>query len=424
MGTTFSAALSGEPQTKIESLYGLSSDPARIFPAYSASSVGANSGNLGLALGAIINEDQQQCPRAPGGLAVALSADISDGIFDGKKSGTPIPYCSGKLAAVAGITGFQDALSGLAQLQDPQRAFAFGGTGNLLTTNGVADIAVNGMHVYPLAPLAAINTALIQAAPASANMFATPANTALMNVAHQMGTATLLPNGKVLIAGGATTVLPEPNESDYTDLYDPVTNTFAPFAKTARMNVARIYATATLLPSGKVLIAGGENLSADADNSAELYDPVTNTFAPAANTPVMNVARFAATATLLPNGKVLIAGGLGACCPKPPLSSTELYDPATNIFFPGPKMRVSRASATAALLPNGKVLIAGGATVDPVTWFVDRDLSSTELYDPATNTFAKSTPNMNVAQGQSLATLLPSGKVLIAARSKSRQVNF
>jgi len=229
------------------------------------------------------------------------------------------------------------------------------------------------------------------------NTFASSAPS--MNVARSGATATLLPNGKVLIAGG---------ESSFqaalasVELYDPATNTFA--ASTPSMNSARALATATLLPNGKVLIAGGSFL-----NSTELYDPVANTFAPAASTPVMNGARAFATATLLPNGKVLIAGGAVNTSASGALATTELYDPVSNTFAASPPvMNASRYIATATLLPNGQVLIAGG-TRDGST-----GLTSTELYDPVANTFASSTPTMNATRAGATANLLPNGKVLIA----------
>jgi hypothetical protein len=149
------------------------------------------------------------------------------------------------------------------------------------------------------ADAATIEGALVGAVPPSVNTFA--ASTPTMNAARGSATATLLPNGKVLIAGGSSNGSPLSS----TDLYDPVSNTFAAAASTAPMNTARFQATATLLPNGMVLIVGGYNGS-EQFSSTELYDPVTNTFAA---TPVMNTARYAATATLLPNGKVLIAGG-------------------------------------------------------------------------------------------------------------------
>ena len=100
---------------------------------------------------------------------------------------------------------------------------------------------------------------------------------------------------------------------------------FAPLGSTPTMNHARSAATATLLNNGKVLIAGGENNSNQVLASVDLYDGASNSFVPAASLPTMNQARFNATATLLPSGKVLIAGGQEL--PPKTLSSTELYTP-------------------------------------------------------------------------------------------------
>ena len=237
------------------------------------------------------------------------------------------------------------------------------------------------------------------------NAFAAPVSTPLMNTARENATATLLPNGKVLIAGGDVGVVGSGLGS--TELYDPLSNTFA--ASTPVMNATRTQATATLLPNGQVMIAGGlSDLDGVELSSTELYNPATNTFAAAASTPVMNTARWGATATLLPNGEVLIAGGGN----ESPLG-TELYDPATNTFAASASPPVvDLESATATLLPNGQVLIAGG--------YSDGYLSSTELYNPATNTFAASAPSMNTARYLDTATLLPNGKVLIAGGSGRR----
>ncbi len=390
-GQTVAAALNNST-TSIEQDYGISTDLSTLTPLYTSGAVGTDAFRLGLILGAMVNEDQLACPSAPGGLVSALSSDISDGVFDGASSGTPVSYCGGNLAAIAGIAQFGDALSGLQDLTLATSGFVFGGTNNELTLNGVT--AANAF-----ADAATIEAALSSAAPASVNSFA--ATTPSMRAARESATATLLPNGKVLIAGGLTT-----NDLTSTELYDPVAGTFA--ASTPSMNTARDSATATLLPNGKVLIAGGFTGDANtALTSTELYDPVANTFAAAVSTPVMNVPRTYAAATLLPNGKVLIAGGYNF--PTGALISTELYDPVANTFaISPPSMNGARYNATATLLPNGKVLIAGGFN-NTVT-----ALNTTELYDPVSNTFAASTPTMNFARTQATAMLLPSGKVLIA----------
>ncbi len=128
----------------------------------------------------------------------------------------------------------------------------------------------------------------------------------------------------------------------------------AGWSVTASMAVARSNHTATLLPNGKVLVAGGiDNTTPLA--SAELYDPASSTWSRTAD---MATPRHSHTATLLTNGKVLVAGGYS----NEYLTSATLYDPATNTWSSAGSMAFARASHTATLLPNGKVLVTGGYT--------------------------------------------------------------
>lgn len=220
-------------------------------------------------------------------------------------------------------------------------------------------------------------------------------------------TATLLPNGKVLIAGGG----PRINGAGYSlasaELYDPTTGTFA---RTGDMNVERTLHTATLLNDGKVLIAGGLRRvvgSSPSDTtflaSAELYDPLTGTFSATGS---MNDA-WADTATLLANGKVLITRG-NPDGPPPYLSSAELYDPAMGTFTSAGYLTTNHTGPSATLLTNGTVLVAGGDVGDG-----DGASVSAEVYDPSTGAFA-ATGNLVTGREQNATTLLPDGTVLFA----------
>lgn len=215
---------------------------------------------------------------------------------------------------------------------------------------------------------------------------------------RMLATATLLSDGRVLVAGGD-------GGANRAELYDPATGSWT---ATGSMATARRAHTATLLPNGKVLVVGG-----DAVDTAELYDPATGTWTAAG---VLTTTRGYHTATLLPNGKVLIAGGYAGYYPGGDfLSSTELYDPATGTWSASGSLNLGRFQHAAALLANGKVLITGGLYFGGYTgdgYLIVEYSRSAELYDPATGTWS-ATGSMSVARGGPGATLLPNGKVLI-----------
>ena len=292
-GTAFATAFNGA-LARIDGDYGLKTNPAQITPDYTAATVGTDAGNLGLILGAMINEDQYLCPGGAGSPGQRPVIGYRRRRLRWPEFQHPISYCGGLLFGAEGLSYFQDALSGLWQFQDVTRAFAFGATGNLLTANGLANVALDGKQVYPLAPLASINTALRNAAPIPQNSFALPAQTATMNTARGFASAALLSTGQVLIAGGGGIG----GIISSVELYDPVANSFAPSAATPSMNVARDNSTATLLPNGLVLIAAGFGGAGGGSylSSTELYNPLTNTFAAPAATATMNTARSGATA--------------------------------------------------------------------------------------------------------------------------------
>jgi Kelch motif/Galactose oxidase, central domain len=238
--------------------------------------------------------------------------------------------------------------------------------------------------------------------------------TGRMPVAVAGATATLLTDGKVLVAGGRT----NGHQVASAELYDPATGTWSP---TGPMKVARSGQTATLLPDGQVLVAGGgcngsaATCSPDSSlttlSSAELYSPATGTWR---FTGAMQTGREYQTATLLPRGEVLVAGGLNNCdegvCTD--TSTAELYHPSSGKWTPTGSMHTVREQFTATLLPDGEVLVAGGLTQGGFG-SAGGNPTDAELYNPATGTWARTASMADPHIGQT-ATLLRNGWVLIA----------
>lgn len=277
--------------------------------------------------------------------------------------------------------------------------------------------------------------------------------TGSLNVPRTFHTATLLSDGKVLVAGGiSSTIVPQ------AELYDPDTRTWS---ATGSLNARRYGHTATLLENGKVLVAAGsdytdfsfdepvlvdtaelydpesgtwsftDNFSAVYENNSttllqngkvllltgggwsQLYDPDTGTWSSVGKLGGNIGSRhigWSHTATLLPDGKVLIVGGdiLGG-----ESSSAQLYDPDTGVLSSTGQLNRARAHHTATLLPDGNVLVAGGYGRRVSGGITSRDsLDSSELYDPDTGTWSL-TSNLNTPRSAHTATLLSDGKVLL-----------
>jgi Galactose oxidase, central domain/Kelch motif len=234
------------------------------------------------------------------------------------------------------------------------------------------------------------------------------AEIAAMHIARASHSSTLLPSGKVLIAGGFAGSGGENNPYKTAELYDPSSKTFQ---SVAEMSIGRSGHTATLLKNGRVLIVGGWTGRYDLRGSAEIFDPATNSFAPTGN---LVVERAGNTATLLADGRVLIAGGEDRQENK--IGSAEIYDPSTGKFTQTGSMAEARAAHTATALKDGRVLIVGGGSGHYPSQNVYR---SAEVYDPATGKFA-STGQMSVGRHKHAAILLGSGRVLIVGGSDNR----
>jgi WD40 repeat protein len=251
-------------------------------------------------------------------------------------------------------------------------------------------------RLVPLLTLAAAAAAAgLAAAPATAAASGTFTATGSMHAGHTQGKATLLQDGQVLVTGANSGgAAPE--------LYNPATGTWA---VTGQMNTPRIDATATLLPDGQVLVAGGSGGSSNALASAELYNPATGTWSVTGS---MHQGRSGlngagASATLLPDGEVLVAGGEDANFNL--LSSAELYNPAAGTWSVTGSMTTGRVGQSATLLNNGQVLMAGGSNA-----------TTAELYNPAIGKFT-ATGSMLTAHGSATGTLLPDGDVLVTGRA-------
>jgi hypothetical protein len=217
-------------------------------------------------------------------------------------------------------------------------------------------------------------------------------------------TATLLANGKVLVAGGINSA---GFEISGAELYDPASGTWS---DTQGMHTARTGHAALRLQSGKVLVVG-----ADQGGSAEIYDPASGTWSATGSPAAWG---FGATATLLPNGKVLVVGGEDNNLQAPPIRAAELYDPASGTWSAAALPAYGRFQHTATLLQNGKVLVFGGIVgpYDPDIEFPP--MSTAEVYDPASNTW--SLAGAPIIVYDHTATLLADGSVLVAGGAHIR----
>ncbi len=218
--------------------------------------------------------------------------------------------------------------------------------------------------------------------------------------------AILLNSGEVLMTGGFNDVLGSLNSAE---LYNPVTRTFTQIIE--HMAAPRELHTATLLPDGDVLVAGGLNLwNRRTQSSAELYNTLSQTFTHTRGE--MSDDRFGHAACLMADGRVLVVGGTSVLFGRNGyahvLASADIYNPATETFSRvRSEMAVGRDRPTATLLPDGKVLVAGGQGSDGAS------IGFSEIFDPVTETFSKVISNQLTPRMAHCASILPNNKVIL-----------
>ena len=216
----------------------------------------------------------------------------------------------------------------------------------------------------------------------------------------------ILKDGRVLLAGGWAPGRP----TDVAELYDPRTGKFTTVEK---LSVARARPTATLLNDGRVLIAGGGSGDRQGLRSSEIFDPATGRFLP---TGEMHVGRIAHSADLLADGRVLVAGGMDDRGQV--TTSCELYDPKSGKFSSAASMKEARYKHTSGMLPDGRVLIAGGSSArDGAETF-----ATAEIYDPTTNQFTNAPAMANSRYKlPEHAAILKNGDLLIAGGASAAE---
>ena len=246
-----------------------------------------------------------------------------------------------------------------------------------------------------------------------------------LHLSRVMHTATRLVDGRVLVVGGHGTYLPA--TGTYTidgtaEIYDPVADTWTsvPGPLTPRDSFS-----ATLLVDGQVLVVGGIDAWDNVLGTCELYDPATGQWTETGSLPDPGVRRrspywyrWAHTATSLADGRVLLAGGFADDEWFYTVGEAELYDPATGLWTAAGRLTTARAYHTASLLPDGRVMVAGGDWRTCPSGCDDITVATTEVYDPRANAWSAG-PQMLMPRSFHAATPLRDGSLLLVGGGRS-----
>ncbi|WP_199738349.1 kelch-like protein [Corallococcus sp. CA054B] len=223
-----------------------------------------------------------------------------------------------------------------------------------------------------------------------------------MRVRRTGHTATALRDGRVLVVGGSSTGdLSAVSPTNTTELYTVSSNSWSPGGN---LRTARMDHTATLLPDGKVLVAGGRGPTGGALDSAEIYDVGANQWTVVG--PLPSGARAGHAAVLLPSGKVLVAGG--GFSGDDGLNTAELFDPVSQSWTKARDLNINRNMLTLTLLDGGVALAIGGFNYD-------RAETTAEVYDSNLPDGGWRLLSQRMGRGRNghASTLLPSGQVLV-----------
>ena len=226
-----------------------------------------------------------------------------------------------------------------------------------------------------------------------------------MMYARSKQVSVVLQDGRILVAGGITTGGSATNTAE---IFDPIAQSWSSVA--LGMIEARSGATAAVLQDGRVLVAGGQNGTA-ISSTLEIFDPVANAFSAAG---MMSSPRSQHAMAVLPDGRVLIVGGNNGTAP---VASTSIFDPVAGTVSAGPALNIARYGHSATTLLNGIVVVIGGNNGNAVP--AQMDVTPAELFDPTAGTFTTLATNLTTPREGHLAILLPNNNSILIAGGTS-----